>query len=106
MQMYLSSYLSTSFARLLVLPTALLAGITAWWGWKAGVLPLYSPAVAAALHTVVYLTLLELFRPAEIILSSRTDRREKGPGQHPLEGMTVEGTSGDLDSQCLKIVCN
>jgi len=90
-QMYLSSYLSTSFARLLVLPTALLAGITAWWGWKAGVLPLYSPAVAAALHTVVYLTLLELFRPAEIILSS--ERAAHMLGQEHLAGGHLEATT-------------
>merc|ERR1719271_475071 len=90
-QMYLSSYLSTSFARLLVLPTALLAGIAAWWGWKAGVLPLYSPAVAAALHTVVYLTLLELFRPAEIILSS--ERAAHMLGQEHLADGHLEATT-------------
>jgi hypothetical protein len=81
--MYTSNKLAKNFSRLFAFPTACLAGITAWWGVKAGVLPTWAPYAAAALHIPVYLMLLEFLRPVERML--RYERVAKMVGQEQLK---------------------
>jgi len=81
--MYTSNKLAKNFSRLFAFPTACLAGITAWWGVKAGVLPSWAPYAAAALHIPVYLMLLEFLRPVERML--RYERVAKMVGQEQLK---------------------
>jgi hypothetical protein len=67
---YTSSKLAKNFSRLFCLPTGILAGITGWWGVKAGVLPWFAPWAFGAAHCVVYLVLLETCRPVERLMKS------------------------------------
>jgi hypothetical protein len=68
--MYTSSKLMRNFARLFVLPTGTLAGIACWWGFKAGILPAWSPYAAFGVHCVIYLFLLEACSPVEMTMKS------------------------------------
>jgi len=81
--MYTSNKLAKNFSRLFAFPTAILAGITAWWGVKAGVLPEWAPYAAAGLHVVVYLMLLEFLRPVERML--RYEKVAKLVGEEQLK---------------------
>jgi hypothetical protein len=113
-QMYTSNKLAKNFGRLFAFPTAFLAGITAWWGVKAGVLPEWFPWLAAVLHVIAYLILLECFRPVEQLLKYESAAKLLGQEQVPEAGFeavspvvtihspTTERTYYDVQSQLWK----